>query len=73
MDYFRVNVSTYDSSKEFVVTRPASMNNPKDHSVMFIQKKYLSNASKFAAVFGCLIFWPDGVEVPVDISSKHAV
>lgn len=73
MDYFRVNVSTYDSSKEFVVTRPASMNNPKDHSVMFIQKKYLSNASKFAAVFDCLIFWPDGVEVPVDISSKHAV
>ena len=46
-EYFDINVEEYDSSKHFSVTRPASMNNPKDHSVMFIQKKYLANAPNF--------------------------
>ena len=73
-DYFKVNVSEYVSDKDFPVTRPASLNNPKDHSVMFIQENYINKATEaFSAVSNCLIFWPKNTKVPSDLSRKHAV
>lgn len=72
-EYFSINVQEYSPEKDFFVTRPASMNNPKDHSVMFIQKQYLKNAANFLAVSDCLIFWPSGHNVPEGISDAHAI
>ena len=72
-EYFAVNVSEYVFNKDFVVTRPASLNNPKNHSVMFIQEKYLDKASAFDTVSNCLIFWPKGYDVPNNLLEKHAI
>lgn len=72
-EYFAVNVNEYIEEKNFVVTRPASLNNPKDNSVMFIQKQYLKNSDTFLKVSKCLIFWPNGYDVPKEIEEKHAV
>lgn len=73
LDYFNVNVSEYDSTKHFCVTRPASLRNPKNHAVMFIQKRYMKMVGCFDEVESCLVFWPKDVEVPQNVSSRHAV
>lgn len=72
-EYFSVNVSEYVPDKDFVVTRPASMNNPKDHSVMFIQSQYIKKAQNFLGAVNCLIFWPSGYDIPEEIAATHAV
>lgn len=71
--YFEVNVKKYVSEKDFCVYRPASLNNPKDFSVMFIMKEYVTLAELFKNLEKCLIYWPNTVEVPAEIMSKHAV
>lgn len=72
-EYFNISVNEYVKGKNFSVTRPASLNNPKDNSVMFIQKQYLNNSDTFLKVSNCLIFWPNGYDVPSEIVEKHAV
>lgn len=72
-EYFSVNVNEYVAEKSFVVTRAASLNNPKDNSVMFIQKQYLKNADSFLKASNCLIFWPNGHDVPAEVEERHAV
>lgn len=72
-EYFHVNVSEYVRDKNFIVTRPASLNHPKNRAVMFIQKQYLKNADVFLTVSDCLIFWPRGYDIPEDISAHNAV
>ena len=72
-EYFSVNVNEYDANKSFIVTRPASMNNPKNNSVMFIQDKYIEKAVNFSKSKDCLIFWPKGYEIPNEIADKNAV
>lgn len=71
--YFEVNVKKYVSEKDFCVYRPASLNNPKDFSVMFIMKEYVTSVEIFKNLEKCLIYWPKDVEVPRDILQKHAV
>ena len=72
-EYFKVNVSKYVEGKNFDVVRPASLNNPKDNAVMFIQNKYMNRVDTFKNVSNCLIFWPNECEVPQAISNRHAV
>lgn len=67
-EFFRVNVNKYDASKDFVLTRAASLNAPHDHSVMFCTKEHLNEADILNTVQQCLIFWPEGEEFP-DIPS----
>ena len=71
-DYFSINVSKYDATKDFIVTKPASINHPQNNSVMFIKKTYMEQSSLFALVEECLIFWPDTVEVPEQYRVKNA-
>ena len=42
--YFEVNVNRYVPEKDFVVCRPASLNYPKDHAVMFVTEEYMDKA-----------------------------
>ena len=73
-EYFRVNVSKYDSRFSFDVVRPSSLNKPKNNSVMFIQAEYIdAKARVFENVRDCLIFWPNDVDVPKGILSNNVV
>lgn len=71
--FFKVNASKYVQNKTFDVYRPASLDNPKNNSVMFITEKYIDRASVFETVKECLIFWPASQEVPSEIQEKNAV
>lgn len=71
-EYFNVPVEQYCPDKHFSIVRPASLNKPKDHAVMFIMDKYMKKASAFEGVEDCLIFWPESFEIPESLK-KHAI
>lgn len=72
-EYFRVNVNKYVEVKDFEVVRPASLNDPKDHAVMFIIEEYMDHDGAFRTCQDCLVFWPEKFDVPVEIGAHHAV
>lgn len=72
-EYFRVNVSKYVDGKDFDVVRPASLNNPKDNAVMFVTDKYGKEAAALTTCSNCLVFWSDKLELPDEITDRHAV
>ena len=72
-EYFKVNVGKYVAGKDFDVVRPASLNNPKDHAVMFISAGYMDRIDAFRKCKSCLVFWPVEEAVPDDIAEHHAV
>ena len=72
-EYFRVNVSKYVSDKYFDVVRPASLNNPKNNSVMFVSSGYLDKVDALKECQSCLVFWPNKLSVPFDLLRKHAI
>ena len=55
-EYFRVNVNKYVEVKDFEVVRPASLNDPKDHAVMFIIEEYMDHDGAFRTCQDCLVF-----------------
>ncbi len=71
--YFAVNVSKYVSNHCFEVNRPASIDYPKDNSVMFITEHFIDRAFVFENVKHCLIFWPKMYSVPNGIEEKNAI
>ena len=71
--FFRVNTREYAADTDYWVTRPASINHPKDASVMFISKKYPQYRKRLFSVSQCLIFWPEEWEIPPEIAGKNAV
>lgn len=73
MCFFEVSTSEYVADTDYLVTRPASINHPKDHAVMFITNEYPEHRDAFLSVSQCLIFWPEEWEVPAEISKQHAV
>ena len=73
-NYFCVNVSKYNATYSFEVKRPASLNKPKNNSVMFILDGYVADkADVLKKVNECLIYWPDTIEIPLDISQNNLV
>lgn len=71
--YFKIDVSKYDSTKNYCVVRPASLSNPKDNAVMFVTEGFLSHWESVMKVKECLVIWPENVSVPAELSEKHAV
>lgn len=71
--YFEVNVNRYVPEKEFVVCRPASLNYPKDHAVMFVTEEYMDKTDALLDCKNCLVFWPEKIQVPEKIANRHAV
>lgn len=78
--YFCINANKYDSSKNFNIYRPSSLNKPKDNSVMFIMKTNLDKIDIFRKIKECIIFWPKNMEHPswideenllLDVESPH--
>lgn len=72
-EYFKINVNKYAENKHFDVVRPASLTTPKSNAVMFITEKYMDKAEQLLKTNECLVFWPDNIEVPLQIAEKHAV
>ncbi len=71
--FFRINVSKYDSSKNYEVYRPASLNKPKDNSVMFVTRPFIDKWEALLTVNECIVIWPDDVDVPKEVRDKHVV
>ena len=72
-EYFHVSASEYVEGKNFDVVRPASLNHPKDNAVMFIMSKYSEYIESFRRCRNCLIFWPDSMDVPPELTERHAI
>lgn len=75
--FFKVDVNKYVLGKDFSVVRPASLDNPKDNAVMFLSNRFIQKVAalskSFEKVNECLIFWPEGAEIPETVVHKHAV
>lgn len=72
-EYFKVNVSQYVSGKDYDVLRPASLNHPKDHAVMFVTTPFLDRSDALLTCRNCLVFWPETAQIPAEIKERHAV
>lgn len=73
-DYFNVQVSKYNSNYDFIVKRPASLNKPKNNSVMFILDSFIETKLEvLKTVTDCLIYWPISIEIPSEISKRNLV
>lgn len=72
-EFFNVNVQKYVEERSFFIKRPASLNNPKNNSVMFVTKGFMDKAISLKSVKECLVFWPHDIEVPIDIMKLHAI
>jgi len=71
--YFVINVKKYNSSFDFDVYRPASLNYPKDNSVMFIVENFIQFADSLLRCKNSLVFWPENISVPEEINKRHAI
>ena len=72
VDFFSVDSGKYVPGTNYRITRPASLNNPKDHAVMFISEGYYEKTDVFNTVEQCLVFWPQNWEVPTEAAQKNA-
>ena len=73
LKFFEVNSNEYVPGTDYAVVRPASINQPRDASVMFITTSYPQYQDVFQTVSGCLIFWPREWTIPPEIREKNAV
>ena len=73
MRFFSVDSSKYDSSRSFEVVRPASLNNPKDNSVMFVTCKFMNRWEALLSVKECIVIWPEGEDVPEELLKRHVI
>ncbi|MBQ2661205.1 MAG: hypothetical protein IJF80_00955 [Clostridia bacterium] len=72
-EFFSVNVSAYVPTKNFCVERPASLDNPKDNSVIFVSDGECQKAvESLEKVKECLVFCPDSFEFSSSLEEKHA-
>lgn len=73
MHFFAINVKKYCPDRDFEVTRPASLTKPLDHSVIFMMKRYASDAVNLRTVKECLVFWDQTVPIPEEFTKGHAI
>ncbi|MCQ2526225.1 MAG: hypothetical protein MJ130_05625 [Lachnospiraceae bacterium] len=72
-EFFCINVSKYDSTKNYNVVRPSSLSAPKNNSVMFVTEGFLSHWRAVLEVENCLVIWPENIAIPDELSAKHVV
>lgn len=71
--YFNVRISGSEHIGDFNVVRPASLNNPKNNSVMFVTTSNIQNIESLSNFKNCLIYWPENEPIPDEIILKHVV
>lgn len=70
---FTVSVESYVKGNDFKVFWPASINAPKDNSVMFLMAKMREYINVLTTVKNCLVFCAKELEVPEKIKKQHAI
>lgn len=73
MRYFEVNANRYVPGKDYLIYRPASLNNPKDNAVMFVRESFMKYSGALMNCKDCLVFWPIKESIPVEIAERHAL
>ena len=71
--YFEVHADTYVKDKDFIIYRPASLNNPGDNAVMFVTEGFMKYSKVLLNCRNCLVFWPRNIEVSNAICDRHAI
>lgn len=71
--YFCVNAGKYIGNKNFEVYAPASVEQPQDHSVMFLMERMKDRAEIFLDVKNCLVFWNEKIAVPELVEKENAI
>ncbi len=72
-EFFCIDASKYDATKQFQVVRPASLSNPKNNAVLFVTEGFLKYWEATLTVEECIVIWPENHPVPEELSKKHAV
>ena len=72
-EFFKVSASKYDSTKDYFVVRPSSLNNPQNNSVMFVTPEYKDKWEAVLSVQECIVIWPETEYVPSELATRHAV
>ena len=72
-EYFKVNAGRYEKGKDYDVTRPASLNHPKDNAVMFVTPEYIHKWEAVLTVRECIVIWPENEPVPDKLKERHVV
>lgn len=70
---FEIEVEDAESGRKWEVFYPSSINQPKDHSVMFIGERYAEKIKDSLSVSQCIIFWPDSVPVTGRIRENNLI
>lgn len=70
--FFEIDIEKYVPGDKRKVYRPASLNNPKNESVMFVTEKFMRYSTGLLKCNNCLVFWPKDREVPEELRKKHA-
>ena len=68
---FSINIEKYDSSKNFNVYWPSSLDNPKDNSVMFVNNANAHRKDKLEFVKECIVFIPESLELSDAVSTRN--
>lgn len=72
-EFFHINVNQYDAGRNYEVVRPASLNHPKDHSVMFVTEAYIDGWESILQVDQCVVIWPENRPVPEELEKRHVI
>lgn len=68
--FFCVNAGKYDSRYNFMVYRPASLDNPKTNAVMFMNKKNLDKVDVFKRLNHCIVFYPEELSIDTELKKN---
>lgn len=72
-EFFCIDASKYDKTKQFNVVRPTSILNPKSNGVMFITEGFMKYWKSVLTVDQCIVIWPENHPVPEEVAKRHAV
>ena len=70
---FDVFAGNYSERHNFSVYYPASLDYPRDHSVMFITSAFAGKAHRLSGVRSCIIFCPHTLELPQGVSEYNLI
>ena len=69
--YFDIEIQ--NNNRSFHVYRAASLNYPKNNSVMFIKETLINFWENFLSVENCIIFWPEICDIPSELRHIHKI
>ena len=70
---FCVNANKYDSNRNFEVYWPASLDNPKDNAVMFVNRVNIHRLNRLNEVNECIVYYPMEIDIPEELRKKNIV